>query len=225
MTKKLNESFRIESAVLEERLQYSLPVMISEKMPIIPLRDISEIKTAAIMRKDFLEALIKAIPLRSDNSKEFPYGSSAIDVYGVEPKGVEIGQTFVLSSKILGIMSGMTLIFRDFVMKGLSKMPPLIVYGSDLEGNSVTALYVPPVIEHHQAASVLLDGMHRSYICRAAGTTVNAVHIFNVSVPLPFEKISWDAVSLLDQKPPIEKRYHNLNRLLFRDLGYVGIDG
>ena len=224
MSKKLNEAFRIGRNDLEERLQHKVPVVNSDVSTIIPLRDIVAIRHLAIMRKDFLEALVKAIPLRNEAMDQL-YADSEIEVYGIEPQGMDIGQTFILSSKVLGIMSDMNSIFGDFATKGLSKMPPSIIYGLDRQSQSAIAFYVPPLIEHHNSDGVLLDGIHRSYICKSAGTTVTAVHVFNAASPLPFDKIEWGEAQLMENKPPIEQRYRNLNPKLFRDLGYVGIDG
>jgi len=83
----------------------------------------------------------------------------------------------------------------------------------------------PPIIEIHGDGVALIDGIHRSYLCGSAGTTVNAVHINRVEAPLPFEPVGWNEASLVDNKPSIDKRYFGLRKEYFRDLGIVGIDG
>lgn len=137
-----------------------------------------------------------------------------------------IGQRFILKSKLLSIMSSLGHgVFSNFVAKGISKMPPAKVYGLDYEGNKVLAFYIPPILEIHGDTVAILDGIHRSYLCGSAGTTINAVHINGVSAGLPFDPISWRESHLEDEKPPIDQRYKNLRKDLFRDLVVVGIDG
>ena len=221
----LNVRFKISREQLEERLQTDLHRNFLGYDTIIPLRNVVLVDHLALFRQEVLERLIKNIPLRSEGEKIFPYAESRIGTHGIEPKGLMIGQTFVLESKILSIMSNMEKIFEDYVTTGLSKMLPVQVYGQDIEGKKVMAFYVPPIIERHGDKDILLDGMHRSAICSSAGTTICPIVISNVSYPLPFDPITWKEVELVKEKPPIEKRYVNLRPELFRDLGYVGIEG
>ena len=87
------------------------------------------------------------------------------------------------------------------------------------------ALYIPPLVENCKEKPVLVDGMHRSYLCLAAGTTITAVHLIDVQSPLPFDPINWRQVNIVQERPLIEERYKNLQKEYYRDLGYVGIDG
>jgi hypothetical protein len=223
MSDKLNRKFCIEKQELEDRLHYSLKRNNSEYNLIIPLRDVAVVEDMAFMRQDVLRTIIANIPLR--NSGELPYKNSEISIYSLEPKGVKVGQTFVSEQKIIAIMGNMQRVFSEFVTKGVSKMPPAHIFGKDHQGQNVAAFYIPPIVEHFNHTHALLDGMHRSYICSSAGTTVNAIHIYNSQAKLPFTPISWDEVSVVIEKPPIKDRYLNLDTSLFRDLGYVGIDG
>jgi hypothetical protein len=220
---ELNHRFALERGELEERLKRKLNCNHQGYDKVIPLRDVASIEELSFMREEVLDSFIRNIPLK--DTKIFPYKNARIDVYGLEPKGIRIGQTFLMEQKIMSIMGGMQKVFAGFVTKGVSKMPPAQIYGRDSEDNQVMALYVPPIIEHFSEVSALLDGMHRNYICSSAGTTVNAIHIYKTSVKLPFKPIKWDQVRLVREKPPIEERYVNLDKSLFRDLGYVGIDG
>lgn len=223
MSARLNFDFCIERENLEDRIQAHLDGNISFNK-IIPLREIREITQISFLRKKIFEALIRSIPLRGDKAV-FPYAHAVIDMYGIEPKALKVGQTFVLKSKLLNIMSDLNRFFKDHITKGLSKMPPAQIYGLDSEGKEALAFYVPPIVELHNYEGALLDGMHRSYICSSAGTTICGVHIKNISAPLPFDPITWEDVSLVDIRPIIEERYVNLKKEYFRDLGQVGIDG
>jgi|SRR3989344_7545652 len=220
----LNHKFSIPQEELEDRLGIRLDLTIEGYDTIIPLRDLSKVDSIIYFRRDLLEKVIRNIPLRGDGSI-FPYAEAKIRIYGVEPKGIMVGQTFALESKILGIMNNLEKKFEDYIVKGLSKMLPMQVYGRNAEDKKVMAFYLPPFVERHSGKDLLIDGIHRSTICSSAGTTICPINIDNVLVPPPFDPISWEEVKVVKEKPPIEERYKNLKIELFRDLGYVGIDG
>lgn len=228
VAENLNLSFDIPLRDLEDRISQRLNGEFCGYDRVVPLRQISQIDNLCMIKESTFEALIKSIPLRtSGGSSVYPYSGADIRVFGREPKGVEIGQTFVLDKKILGLMSafGIGGVFSGFVTKGLSKMPPVQVYGIDSYGRRAIAFYVPPIVEIHGRNAVLIDGIHRSYLCNAAGTTINAVHINDVGAPLPFDPINWKEARLVSEKPIKEERYKNLKIEYFRDLSAVGIDG
>ncbi len=216
LEEKLNEGFSIEREDLEERIAYSLSDNHKDVTKIIPLKKIEVITDLTFMKKGLLDSLIRNIPLRPKNNQNYnnlilPYNESEIKVFGVEPKGLKVGQTFVSKDKILGIMGSLENISEAFITKGVSKMPPAQFYGHDKSGNKVMAIYMPPIVESHNGNYVLIDGMHRSYICASAGTTVLGVHINNISSQLPFEEIPWAKVNLMSEKPPINKIIISLN--------------
>tara|TARA_Y100000310_G_scaffold331661_1_gene405654 strand:- start:36 stop:725 length:690 start_codon:yes stop_codon:yes gene_type:complete len=224
---KLNEGFRIDVGELEDRL--------SEKLNggcdggynhIVPLRDVFKVEDIRSFKTEVIDKLIRLIPLRSEGEVVYPYEHSEINIFVRGSKGIDVGQTFVLKSKVLGIMEGLGRgIFSDFETNGISHMSPARVYGKDSQGESVLAFYLPPFIEIHNDRAVLIDGMHRNYICMSAGTPINAIHLSYVSSKLPFKPISWGEVDLVDDKPPVSQRYNSLDKSLFRDLGVIGVDG
>jgi hypothetical protein len=116
-------------------------------------------------------------------------------------------------------------ILRGFFCKGISQLPPLKLYGFNKNREKVIALFIPPIVEHHNEKGVLIDGMHRSYICNCSGSSINGLHIYQIDAPLPFTPLDWKNINLVDTKPPKEKRYDNLKIQFFRDLSAVGIDG
>ncbi len=225
MDEILNRRFEIPRERLEESIQRGLNRNHDEYDLVVPLRDVKSVEDMAFVRQDVLEALLRAIPLRNLEETIFPYAQASIEMYGIEPKGLTVGQTFVLKDKLLGIMTSMSSVFKEYATKGLSKMPPAQVYGLDKNGGKVMAFYIPPIVEYHDGRAVLLDGMHRSFICSSAGTTINGIHLRNICTPLPFDEVTWKDVSVVDQKPPIGQRYKNLDQRYFRDLTAVGIDG
>lgn len=220
---KLNLPFDIPLEKLQDNLKIILNGDINGYERVIPLRGLAKVHEIVMLRNEVVEALIKNIPLRGQ--KIYPYRDSKIKIYRTEPHGFDIGQTFILEGKILGIMQNLEgKLFSGFSTRGISKMPPVKFYGEDCSGEKAIAFYVPPIIEH-QNKIALIDGIHRSYICGAAGTTINAVHIYDPSAELPFNPITWRDAVLLKEKPPKDKRYIDLRTEFFRDLGAVGIDG
>jgi len=224
---KLNLKFDIPLEQLEEIVGVSINSDFNGYDRVISPRDLVAVKGITFFRKKVLDSLIRRIPLRSEGKDRiYLYERAQIRVFGREPKGTEVGQTFILERKVMSILEGLERgIFGEFVVKGVSKMPPAQIYGSDSEGKKAIAFYIPPFVEVHGNNAVIVDGIHRSYICGGAETTINAVHIYGVEIPLPFDPLSWEETKVVKEKPPIEERYKNLKREFFRDLGAVGIDG
>ncbi|MBI2629473.1 hypothetical protein HYW76_00055 [Candidatus Pacearchaeota archaeon] len=227
MSDKLNPFFEISRVKLEADLGVELNKNMKGYDIVSSPRSLVKVDEIALFRRDVFYALIKRIPLRSKSEdKIYPYEDAEIDVFAREPRGFYLGQRFILKEKLISIMTGLEKgIFEEFTTQGISKMPPVQIYGADKEGRKIMAIYVPPIAEIHDNKVVLLDGIHRSTICRGAGTSVNAVHITGVSVRLPFEPITWDDAKTMDEKPAISERYFNLKQVYFRDLASVGIDG
>ncbi len=223
---KLNKKFEIPLEEIEESISASINGDLKEYDIVISPKDLTQVTHLAFMRENLLERLVRRIPLRSEGSRVYPYENAEIKVFGREPKGCDVGQTFVHTKKILDIMNNLQRkLFRGYVTKGLSKMPPAIIYGNDSKGRKAIAFYLPPFIEIHNGIAALIDGMHRNMICHSAGTSLNMIHISRVEYPLPFDPIPWERVKMVDEKPSIEQRYVNLRQEYFRDLTAVGIDG
>jgi len=222
---KLNQKINIPLEEIEEKIKMKINGDLNNYNKVVSPRDLKYVKVMTFMKRDILDRLIRNIPLRQDPSI-LPYADSNIEVFGREPKGTLVGQTFVLEKKLLSLMRGLENgVFSEFVVKGLSKMPPTQLYGIDENGEKSIAFYIPPIIEIHNNNAVLIDGIHRSTICGSAGTTTNAVHISNVKIELPFTPIYFREVKTVSIKPPIDERYVNLKKEYFRDLGALGIDG
>ncbi len=224
IAEKLNSAINLAVEELEERIKCRLNGELPEYNVIVSPRELRQVTNVCVMHQKLLTNLISGIPLRGDSIN--PYRGLEVELALTEPRTFQIGQTFVLKDKILGIMTQMPQkIFDGFCLSGISTAPPLQLYGIDTQNRKAIALYVPPIIEYHSSRPALLDGIHRSYICKGTGAPINAVQIFNVSMPLPFSPLSWGDCSLSTEKPPKEQRYRGLRTELFRDLTYVGIDG
>lgn len=224
-SEKLNARIDLPIEELEDRISYRINASFPEHGVVVSPREIESVTKTCIMHHDLLNALIRNIPLRGAPSIK-PYSEADVDIALAEPRTFKIGQTFVLKTKVLELMIEMPQrIFDGFCLSGVSAAPPLEMYGIDNQQRPALAFYVPPLLEYHNARPALLDGIHRSYICKGAGTAINAIHLFNIQQPLPYDSISWHDCELSEEKPPKEERYRNLRTNFFRDLTYVGIDG
>ena len=220
-------SLRIDMPLeqLEDVIHTSINGDFSGYNQIVSPRDLNEVRGMTFFREDVFQSLIRQIPLRGYPDCK-PYEKAKIRVLAADPRGIKVGQNFLLERKILSILHNLQhRIFDAFVVGGISKMPPAQLYGLDNQGRKALAFYIPPFYEIHGEKIVVLDGIHRSKICGGAGTTINAIHLSGVAYPLPFDPLSWKEIRLTDEKPPIKQRYKNLREDLFRDLGAVGIDG
>ncbi len=218
MVVHINPKFKYPREELEEKLSIKFDVQADY---VVPARDLVKIEDLKHIDRTKLLSIVKNITLRDSDHK--PYKNSEILVYRMSPSGMMIGQSFVLEDKILDLcrFSEFT---NNFSIFGFSKFPPLLMSGKDYEGNNSCAIYLPPIAEvnsHH----VLLDGMHRSYLCKSSDTSLNYLVIKDVDSPLPFKPMTWDHVNLVSERPPISERYVDLDMQYFRDLGSVGIDG
>lgn len=223
---KMNPRLDLPVELLEDRIGVKLNGDIAGYNRIISPRDLTKVKVMTFFRWDVFLALIRRVPLRCPgDDKIYPYEDAEIDVFAREPKGFYVGQTFAMKDKLISIMTGLEQgVLSSFVSRGISKMPPVQFYGEDAEGRNAMAIYIPPIAEVHNDKVVLIDGIHRSVICKGAGTTINAVHIANSAVRLPFDPLTWTDVQTTDKKPAVEDRYRNLRREYFRDLSAIGID-
>lgn len=224
MSENLNKDFDIPLERIEDEIGMKLDGDLNGYKRVVPLRKLVSVNYAIFFKKLCFDSLMRGIPIRGTSIK--PYQDSKIEVFDRSPSGAKVGQTFILESKLLSIMSGLSRkLFGEFYSNGLSEMPPLQVYGQDSEGEKALAFYIPPIIEIHNDEAIILDGMHRNYLCNSVGTTIKAVHISRISVGLPFEPINWEDIKLTNEKPPISERYVNLRQSQFRDLEKLGIDG
>jgi len=163
------------------------------------------------------------------NKKDKPFKTSKIDLIKIYPSQLKIGQKFVYRENYQKLLEEMPKIFDEFlVCSGICDLGAFMIFGLDANKNNCLAYYLPPIIEKHEKELIIMDGIHRSFINKQMGHTLNAILINNVNVPFPCSFRSWDEIQIipLKNKPEdIQKRYFDLNSDLFRDLKYLGIDG
>jgi hypothetical protein len=218
-----------------ERIQFS-PERFKEQLrlpkinsirKIMPLRNMVEISSIVPLRKDFLEKIIRGINTADKILKPFEF--SKIKLVKADPNQLKIGQKFVYRENYQNLLEEMPRIFDKFLLSaGFCDLGALMIFGFDARQSYCLAYYIPPIIEKHEKEMVIMDGIHRNFINKQMGHTLNAILIEDVTVPFPCSLHAWDEIqimSLKDKPKDINKRYFDLNAKLFRDLKYLGIDG
>jgi hypothetical protein len=213
---------------LEKRVG-SLPFNMQRTADIVvSLRDIDplRINSIEVMPKDYLDRLIRRVTLEGDSSSR-PYADCEITTMTVDPDDLQIGQTFIQREKYRQILEGLNgnLDGHFCVPRGIAKRGPFIVFGSTNDGTPAIAHYLPPIVEDGKYGRFLLDGIHRNFLVKKVGTTIETILIRGVKEQLPCDPVSWSKIKPVDEKPPREERYFNLRKEFFRDLKYTGIDG
>ena len=200
---------------------------------IIPLRGMKKIHSLIPIKMQMLTHLLNRI-ITLDGRK--PFGlTGTLDIENVEmatlnPHLLKIGQKFVYRENYQKLLEEVPGIFKeDFCTDGgLGNMAPHFVFGEDVGGKYSVACYLPPIVEQHGADKVIMDGIHRNFIAKQAGSTVNAIIIYDIALPFPCSARSWneiEVISLNDKPKDINQRYFDLHKGLFRDLKHLGIDG
>ncbi|MEK7628629.1 MAG: hypothetical protein AAB421_04420 [Patescibacteria group bacterium] len=201
-----------------------LPHTTGECSEVVSLRQLASIESVQPMRRDYLRAVMCAVPLADGRGDVYKH--ARITTLRVDPHAVRLGQTFVERSKYQQFLEGFEASFGAFcVARGMAKLGACIAYGKTQTGVSAIAHYVPPIVECGPSGWVLLDGVHRMYLAKQIGTTLETVIVEPVTARFPTDLHEWDQVRVVNTKPPREERYNNLRPELFRNLKYVGLDG
>jgi len=197
----------------------------TEADKIVSLRDVRQVLAVQAMPRDYLKLLLESVTLVGDPTAR-PFAGKRIQTLRMDPHGVMVGQTFIERRKYVDLLERFPDVFGEFCMtKGIAKLTAQIVLGRLADGTVVLAHYVPPIVEQHGDTAVLMDGVHRNFLIRMSGTTIETVLIHGVDVPFPATPQRWDVVKPVDVKPPPEERFFDLRRDLFRDVKASGIDG
>jgi len=192
---------------------------------IVSLRDIQEIVSVQAMPLAYLTRLIYNIGLEGDQGVR-PYAGLTIKRLRMDPGGLHVAQTFIERRKYRALLEDFPCVFDGFcVTRGIAKLTANIIIGRLADGTMGIAHYLPPIVEENNGILCLLDGTHRNYLIRAAGTTIESVVIIGVSTPFPCEPQKWPSVRAMDEKPARDQRFVNLRSELFRDVKSIGIDG
>ena len=98
---------------------------------IIALKDLKEIKKIEVMKESFLERILRNVRLKDGR---YAYRNAEIMNVRISPSKLYVGQTFLQKDKIIRILS-LPRFFKQYGLEilGVSKVPPLIVYGKEGE--------------------------------------------------------------------------------------------
>lgn len=193
---------------------------------VISLKDMRKIATLAVMPKEYIWKLLSSITLVG-SPKIRVYTDSRVSLMRFDPAQLLLGQKYIYRNKYIALFENFNNLFKDFfVTNGISKLVPHIVLGEDKNGEFSMAHYITPIVERHNSELILMDGIHRNFIVKRAGTTIESIFLDNVRVPFPCNAKSWDETELTDHKPERqEDRFFDLRPELFRNLEAVGVDG
>jgi len=208
--------------------QLKLPQVVDMKQ-IVPLRDMKEVQSIVPIDSEMLSYLIRRI--RTLDGR-MPFQNSEISQVMTNTRQLKIGQKYVYRENYQALLEhGVSDLFKNFFGEwaGLGNLWAYFIFGLDRENKYSMACYIPPIIEVHGSRSLIMDGIHRNYIARQSGlSTINALLVENIEVPFPCSVKNWKEIQVipLAEKPKqLEDRYFDLNKYLFRDLKYLGIDG
>lgn len=195
---------------------------------IVSMRDLAHgsITGVQVMPKDYLRKLLHSVTLEGDTNHR-PYKDCDIKLVRIDPNDLAVGQTFVQRSKYQDFLEEFSSILDESfcVTRGAAKCNALIVFGRTQSGEDVVAHYLPPIIEATNGTQFLLDGIHRNFLVKQIGTTIESIIVKGVSAPLPCTAKNWSDIHIVNEKPPRDQRFHNLQPSLFRNLKWIGVDG
>jgi len=193
---------------------------------IVSLRQMQIVDDLRAMPLEYLKQLLRSVTLNGSIDKK-PYYGCNIYTARVDPNTVRIGQTFVQRTKYQDFLEKFQDAFSKFcVTKGIAKCTALIAFGKTEDGSRAIAHYIPPIVETHSGIGwLLLDGVHRNFLVKTVGTTLETVIIEHPNFDFPCKPQSWEKVNIVSEKPSKDKRFFNLNPVLFRNIKSVGIDG
>ncbi len=207
------------------RLRDLCPAWQPDDTKVVSLRDIVVVNSVQAMPVDYLSRLLDGVSLEGDPLAR-PFRGCRVDLLRLDPEILRVSQTFIERDKYRALVENFPNFFGDFCLtRGIAKMTAIIVTGVLADGSMGVAHYLPPVVEEHGGELFLLDGTHRNYLIRAAGTTIESVVIRGVKAEFPCRPHWWAGVQPVDAKPPRDQRFHGLVKELFRDLKNIGIDG
>lgn len=190
---------------------------------ITSLREMVIVQSVQVMPFEYLKQLLTRVPLNGEGNHQV-YCGCEIHTARVDPSSLIIGQTFVERAKYQSFLEKFQDAFAGFcVTRGVAKCTALIAFGLTHEGRPAIAHYLPPIVEIHNEWC-LLDGIHRNFLVKTVGTTLESIFVRNVTAPFPCGLQEWGKISIVSEKPPRDKRFVNLQPQLFRNLKYIGID-
>ena len=150
---------------------------------VVAPRDLKKVITVNIMSTEYLQTILSAITLLGNPDKKV-YANTQIKLVDIDPNMLFTGQRFVYRDHYTAIMENVCQLFKGFtVPQGISQWTPYLIIGLDKNHEFVLAHYLPPIIEKHGHIFILLDGIHRCFIARQAGTNIKSIVIMPFIFP------------------------------------------
>jgi hypothetical protein len=194
---------------------------------IIPLRDLKVITSLIPIDTELVLYLLRQIRTLDC---QMPFRDIDIQMVRIDPRHLKIGQKFVYRENYQKILESVPEVFRQFMVTagGLGDLGAYFAFGLNGDDRYAMACYLPPVVEKQDRELVIMDGIHRNYIAKQAGLAINVILVEGVSLPFPCGMRDWREITVLplaDKPKDLNDRYFDLNKGLFRDLKYLGVDG
>lgn len=194
---------------------------------VIPLKDLKTIDSLIPASLETITYLIRRVCTLDGRQ---PFTDASLKMVKLDPRHLKIGQKYVYRENYQNLLEGIPDTFQKFLIGngGLADLAAYFVFGYDENGVYSLSCYLPPLIEKHGLDLTIMDGIHRNYIVKQSGLTINAILIENASFPFPCAVKDWNEVEVIpsSKKPlALKDRYFELKQGLFRDLKYLGIDG
>lgn len=210
----------------EFRQRLRLP-RVDEIAKIVPLRDIKRIESLIPIDRNLLLHLLRQINTLDGRPV---FSKASLSLVKIDPRQLKIGQKYVYRENYQRLMEDASDIFHTFAASagGLCDMGAYFVFGRNGNDDYAMACYLPPIVETHGRDLVIMDGIHRNYIAKQTGAAFTVILVEPSDLPFPCSVRNWDeisVISLADKPKDLGDRYFDLQKDLFRDLKYLGIDG
>ncbi|MBI2036884.1 MAG: hypothetical protein HYT14_00810 [Candidatus Liptonbacteria bacterium] len=193
---------------------------------IVPLRFLRSIESLIPLTHEMLFALVSKMRTQGG---QHPFRNARLQICRIDPNHVKIGQRFAYRENYQMLLEEVPGLFGKFaIASGLNDLGAYFAFGADEDGLPALACYLPPLVEQHGGDLVVMDGIHRNFLTKQLGATINTILITGVAVPFPCGIRPWSelrVIGLCDKPKDIRERYFDLDQLLFRDLKFLGIDG
>jgi hypothetical protein len=193
---------------------------------IIPLRDLKRVVSVVPIERTVLLEIIRQIKTMDGR---LVYDNAEIEMFKIDPRQLKIGQKFAYRENYTQLLEEVTDTFgKFFIPGGISELGAYFIFGLDQTGEYSMSFYVPPILERHGNEIAIMDGIHRDFIIMRSGATILAIVVSGVSMPFPCSLHGWNdlnVINLKDKPKDINERYFDLNKGLFRDVKFLGIDG
>lgn len=192
---------------------------------IVSPRDIQNVSNIIVMPDIYRDKLLASIGIVYNQNLKV-YKDCKVHFRMTDSSSLVLGQKFVYRKNYNSIVENLRDLFKGFgVARGYTRLFAGLILGT-LNGQQVLGHFLPPIIEIHGATLILMDGVHRSYLARQAGSSIECLMIEGVETSFPCKPHPWSDVKVVGKKPPkAEDRYWDLDSNLFRDLKFIGIDG